>query len=80
MTVKLYTSIKVGHSRTSVYLEVWYGLPTIQAKTTFYLHISINDPIAPPSFLGLNEGQKALLFKHETLEKYVWLMDLNIIF
>ncbi len=58
-----------GHSGTSVYSEVWYGLPTIQAKTTFYLHISINDPTAPPSFLGLNEGQKALLFKHETFLK-----------
>ncbi len=37
------------------------------------------DPIAPPSFLDLNEGQKALLFKHEIFFffKYVWLMDLN---
>ena len=30
-----------------------------------------------PKFLGLNEGQKALLCKHEKLKKNVWLMDLN---
>ena len=31
---KLYTSVKVGHSRTIVYLTVWYGFTYVQAKTT----------------------------------------------
>jgi len=42
------------------------------AKTTFdddiYGYIN-QDPTAPPSFLGLNEGQKALLCKHEKSKK-----------
>ena len=57
---------------------VWFTVT--QAKTTLVEHIptTINeDPTAPPSFLGLNEGQKALLCKHEKKSKNVWLMDLN---
>jgi hypothetical protein len=50
------------------------------AKTTFdddiYGYIN-QDPTAPPSFLGLNEGQKALLLNNQNMIilKIVWLMD-----
>ncbi len=61
--------VKVGHSRTSVYSSYGMVISLHIAKTTFdddiYGYIN-QDPTAPPSFLGLNEGQKALLLNNQT--------------
>ena len=42
MTVKLYTSVKVGHSRTSGLFYIRFGEYINTVKTTLYLRISIN--------------------------------------
>ena len=52
-----------GHSGTSVYLTSKYGLaePIQRRHYETTLHDINQETTAPPSFLGLNEGQKALL-------------------
>ena len=46
----LYTSVKVGHSRTSVYFQVWYGIHLRTVTTTFYLQQSIKSLQVPQVF------------------------------
>ena len=60
-----------GHSGTSVYFTSKHGLaePIQRRHYETTLHDINQDPTAAPSFLGLNEGQKALLCKHEKVKK-----------
>ena len=54
---KLYTSIKVGHSRTSVlfYSMVWFTLRTVKTTLVDDIYTEIHQATTPPpSFLGLN--------------------------
>ncbi len=65
---KLYTSVKVGHSRTSDLFKVWYGVHLRTVTTTFYLH-NLSSYYTSPKFFGLKlEGRRAKSF---TLEKMV---------